>query len=86
MAHVFTTIRNMLHQDFEELDPDLVITLRDAEREQQLVRVLYEVTDGYYDVQLQDGTIVPAICWYHLDGFTVRGVCVSDINTPKIVN
>lgn len=84
MAHVYTTIRNTLYQDFEELEPEAVIALRDVERSQQLVRVLCEATDGYYDVQLPDGTVFPALCWYHLDGFTVRGVCNSDINTPKV--
>ena len=34
------------------------------------VRVLAEATDGYWDIELLDGTRFDAISWYHLEGFT----------------
>lgn len=34
-----------------------------------VVRILREATDGYYDIELPDGTQVDAISWYHLVGY-----------------
>ena len=42
-------------------------SLRDADDNRELVIIMSQETDTSYNIKLSDGTIVRAICDYHLD-------------------
>lgn len=84
---ITTTIINA-HSEVEwyGVEDTLVDRLKQAEDEGETVRVLREGSDGYYDVQFEDGTLFPVLSWYHLEGFTANGPSCSAIATPPLVS
>jgi hypothetical protein len=73
---IITTIRN-IHSDYSsaeswEDDGGLAgvwTRLFDAEESGEVVTIVCEATDGYFDIKFADGYSIEALSWWHLAGF-----------------
>lgn len=65
-----TTIRNMREiSPGDGIEQDEYDALVAIEKSGEFVTVDCQATTGYFDVTLPDGRTIPALSWYHLDGF-----------------
>lgn len=66
-----TTIRNTRGLDEGDgLLQEDIAALQTAEQSGEAVMVDCESCTGYYDITMLDGREIPALSWWHLEGFT----------------
>jgi hypothetical protein len=66
----FTTLRNTNEIDRDDFEQSDIEHLKDGEADGVEVEVVCKATDGYFDIEFEDGYVIYAISWYYLDGYT----------------